>query len=321
MLGVRRVLCISHSTDVDGIASAALLKLAKNADVKLVDYGDFIDALKDVSNTSELYICDLGLSPETAQLFFNEVERIRGFAKVTYIDHHPKVRGYRYAPKANFRVIHSLKDCSAALAYDKFRSILPKSSSAIAAYAALTDYLENGPIASKILDMHDRIHLYYEASMLAYAIERLGDVPKELNLIVDGLSRLKCPHEIKGVVEASLQQAQNVTAFLKRLEKEGVVKRGYAYVNAASFPKGIAANLVRCFFGTPVGVAYKLENDSPFLEISLRASSAYPGNLGLITQRIASEVGGFGGGHPKASGARIPKESLQRFLQSLEELL
>jgi len=316
-----RILCISHSSDVDGIASAALLKLAKNADVKLVGYGDFIKTLKGVSKASELYICDLGLSPETAQPFFSEVNRIRRFAKVTYIDHHPKVRGYSYASKANFRVIHSLKDCAAALTYNVFRSILPKSASIIAAYAALTDYLESGPIASKILDLHDRVHLYYEASMLAFAIERLGNIPKRLNSIVEGLSKLKYPHEIKGVAEAASQQARRVSAFLKKVEKEGVIKRSYAYIEAASFPKGTAANLVRCFFGTPVGVAYTLKSNSPYVELSLRASSAYSKDLGSITQRLASELGGFGGGHSKASGARIPKESLQRFLQALEGLL
>jgi len=318
---VRKVLCISHSTDVDGIASAALLKLAKDADVKLVDYGDFIEALKSVTNASELYICDLGLSPETAQPFFNEINRIRGFAKVTYIDHHPKVRGYRYASKANFRVIHSLRDCTAALTYNEFKNILPKGASIIPAYAALTDYLENGPIASKILDLHDRIHLYYEASILAYAIEQLGRTSEKLLLIVDELSRLKYPHEINGVAEAAARQAKRVSSFLKRVEKEGVVKRGYAYIEVASFPKGAAANLVRCFFETPVGVAYRVKSNSPYVEVSLRASSTYPKDLGSITQRLASELGGFGGGHSKASGARIPKESLQRFLQALEDML
>ena len=318
---MRKVLCISHSTDVDGIASAALLKLAREADVKLVDYGDFIEALKGVSNASELYICDLGLSPETARSFFDEINRIRRFAKVTYIDHHPKVRGYKYVSKANFRVIHSLRDCAAALTYNEFKSILPKGASIVAAYAALTDYLENGPIASKILDLHDRIHLYYEASMLAYAIERLGSTSEKLITIVDGLSRLKYPHEINGVPEAASRQAKKVSSFLKRVEKEGVVKRGYAYIEAVSFPKGAAANLVRCFFGKPVGVAYRIKSNSPYVEISLRASSAYPKDLGSITQRLASELGGFGGGHSKASGARIPKESLQRFLQALEDLL
>ena len=318
---MRRVLCLSHSTDVDGIASAALLKLAKNAEVKLVDYGDFIEALRDISNASELYICDLGLSPETAQLFFNEVNRIKGIAKITYIDHHPKVRGYRYASKANFRVIHSLKDCAAALTYNEFRNVLPKNASVIAAYAALTDYLENGPIASQILDLHDRIHLYYEAAMLAYAIEWLRGAPKKLASIVDGLSRLVYPHKIKGVAEAASRQAERVLVFLKRIRKEGVVKRGYAYVDAGVFPKGLAANLVRCFFETPVGLAYKLKTNSPYIELSLRASSHYSKDLGSITQRLASEVGGFGGGHSKASGARIPRESLQRFLQALEELL
>jgi RecJ-like exonuclease len=318
---VRKVICISHSADVDGIASAALLKLAKNADIKLVDYDDFIESLKSVSNASELYICDLGLSPETAQPFFEELDRIRRVTRITYIDHHPKVRGFRYASKTNFRIIHSLKDCAAALTYIKFRNILPKGASMIVAFAALTDYLENGPIASKILDLHDRIQLYYEASMLAFAIEWLGRASEKLNTIVDDLSRLRYPHEISGVPEAASQQAKKVSSFLKRVEKEGVVKRGYAYIEVASFPKGAAANLVRCVFGTPVGVAYKIKDNSPYVEISLRASSTYPKDLGSITQRLASEFGGFGGGHSKASGARIPKESLQRFLQALEDML
>jgi len=318
---VRKIICISHSSDADGLASAALVRMAKGADVKLVDYGNFIKILKTIKDASELYICDLGLSPETYQPFFNEVNRIKQFAKVTYIDHHPKVSGYKYISTINFSVIHSLEDCTAALTYDQFKDVLPKSASIIAAYAALTDYLENGPIASKILPWHDRTLLYYEASMLAYAVERLGASPRKLRDVVDGLSRLKYPHEIKHVAEAALQQARRVSTFLKKVGKEGKVKGRYAYINSRSFPKGAAANHVRCFFGTPVGVAYALKDNSSFAELSLRASQDYPYDLGLITQRLASKLGGFGGGHPKASGAMIPKESLQQFLQELDALL
>jgi len=318
---VHNIICISHSSDVDGLASAALVRIARGADVRLVGYSDLIKILRDVKEASELYICDLGLSPETSQPFLNEVDRIGGFAKVTYIDHHPKVGNYKRILSPNFKVVHSLEDCTAALTYNQFRDFLPKSASIIAAYAALSDYLEKGPIASKILDLYDRTLLYYEASVLAYAIERLGDSSSKLKVIVDGLSRLKYPHEIEGVAEVALQQARRVTAFLKKLEKEGKVKGRYAYIDSKSFPKSAAANLVRCFFETPVGVAYTLKDDSSFVELSLRASQDYTYDLGSITQRLASKLGGFGGGHPKASGARIPKESLQQFFQDLDELL
>lgn len=317
---MRKTVCISHSSDVDGLTSAAIIKLATQAEAKLVGYVNFIDSLKSVSDASEVYICDLGLSPGTIQPFSDEVNRIRGFAKVTYIDHHRKVEGsFRYRSKSGLKVIHSMKDCTAALAYNYFKSLLPKEASVLASYAALADYLEKGPIASNILNLYDRVHLYYETSILAYAVEKLGDTPEKLTNIVEELSRLKYPHEIDGVVEAASEQARRVSEFTAKVMKEGVVKRSFAHIDASGFPKGTAANLVRCVLNVPVGVAYTV--NSSFAEISLRASSNYRKDLGSVVQHLASRFGGFGGGHAKASGARIPKEYLHLFLQALEDLL
>lgn len=317
---VHQTICISHSSDVDGLASAALVKCATKAEVYLTSYGNFIDTLEAISDASEVYICDLGLSLGTIQPFFEEVNRIRRFAKVTYIDHHQKVKGlFNYKSASDLKVVHSLKDCTAALTYNYFKCVLPKEASILVAYAALTDYLEEGPIASKILALYDRIHLYYEASTLSYAIEQLGDMPKKLSILVEELSRLKYPHEIESVVEYASEHARQVSEFMKKVKKDAKVGRKYAYIDASDFPKGTAANLVRCLLEVPVGLSYTVKRDS--VELSLRASSNYTKDLGSITQRLASKFGGFGGGHSKASGARIPKDSLQQFLKTLEDFL
>ncbi|MFN3621801.1 MAG: DHHA1 domain-containing protein, partial [Nitrososphaerales archaeon] len=221
---------------------------------------------------------------------------------------------------SNLKVVHSLRDCTAALTYNYFKSVLPKEASILAAYAALTDYLEDGPIASEILDLYDRIHLYYEASILAYAVEQLGKADKKLQALVEELSRLKYPHEIDGVLGYAYEHAHQVSAFMNRVRKDAVVRRSYAYIDALDFPKGTAANLVRCLLEVPVGLAYTVKSNS-FVELSLRASSKYTKDLGSISQRLASRFGGFGGGHAKASGARIPKDALTLFLKALEDSL
>lgn len=322
MYRVHQTICVAHSSDVDGIVSAALVKCATKAEVMLASYGNFIDTLKSISNASDVYICDLGLSPGTIRLFSDEVNRIKRFAKVTYIDHHRKVKGpFSYRSSSSLRVVHSLRDCAAALTYNYFRGIVPKEASILAAYAALTDYLEDGPIASKILGLYDRIHLYYEVSILAYAIEELEDKPQILRHLIEELSKLRYPHEIEGLVKYASQHAHRFTEFMVRVRKEAMVGKSFAYIDASGFPKGTAANLVRCLLEVPVGVAYSVKSGSDFVELSLRASSDYKRDLGAIVQDLAWRFGGFGGGHAKASGARIPKESLSGFLKALDDII
>jgi RecJ-like exonuclease len=42
-------------------------------------------------------------------------------------------------------------------------------------------------------------------------------------------------------------------------------------------------------------------------------------HLGRLTNDIASELGGSGGGHDRAAGAVIPKANLQKFIESLNK--
>ncbi len=317
-----QAVCISHSSDVDGLVSAALVKAARQAKVILVGYGGFIQALKGISNTSEVFVCDLGLSPGTIGAFAEEARRITGFAELTYIDHHPKVRGaFDYRSSSNLVVVHSVRDCTSALVYHHLKDGLPSGASIFVACASLADYLGDGPIASKIISEYDRLYLYFETSILAYALEEAGGREEHLESIVDAIAVMRHPHEIKGLINMASRYARRVAAFYDKAMTEGKAGDRYAYIYAGGFPKGTAANLVRCALRKPVGLAYSTEEGSEVVEVSLRAAPEYSKDLGLITRRLASRLGGFGGGHPKASGARIPKNGLQLFLSELERLL
>jgi nanoRNase/pAp phosphatase (c-di-AMP/oligoRNAs hydrolase) len=82
---------------------------------------------------------------------------------------------------------------------------------------------------------------------------------------------------------------------------------------------GTVAGLITDAVGTDVGLCYRL--NGTLVNLSLRSRRGRPYHLGEITRRIATGLGGFGGGHKRASGASIPGKSLDRFLEEFDEEL
>ncbi len=56
-----------------------------------------------------------------------------------------------------------------------------------------------------------------------------------------------------------------------------------------------------------------------FLEVSLRSTEESKHDLGKIVSKIALKLNTSGGGHRRASGARIRESQLAEFLQMLDE--
>ncbi|RJS93662.1 DHH family phosphoesterase [Candidatus Bathyarchaeota archaeon] len=56
------------------------------------------------------------------------------------------------------------------------------------------------------------------------------------------------------------------------------------------------------------------------IDISLRTCSEEI-DLNRMLREIATKLRGSGGGHPKAAGARIPKENFKRFLEEMNRKL
>lgn len=317
MIGVKTV-CISHCEDADGLICAALLRRLKDASTILATYDEFEDALKSIQPpVQELYICDLNIREDLLE----EVLRIKGFAVVVFVDHHPTAEGVLDRLKlSGATVVHSPMDCASALLYDHFIEDLGREGARLAAYAAVSDQFEDGPIASRLLSRLDRHFVQHEASILTHALHRVTTAEFRAS-VVEELSDFKFPHRIKGANEAAFAHLENVAGLIEILPKRASRLGRVAYVGAISETSiGSVAGLLVDAMEVDVGVCYKSGNKNT-MNISIRGRRGLKLHLGEVTRGLAVKYGGFGGGHKRASGASIPAQSYMKFIRDLEDEL
>lgn len=317
---------VSHRKDADGLTSAALIRFMTGGEVFLTDYADMVETLQKVGPASEVFICDLGLNPNTFPGFFDQVKRLLKIGKVYYIDHHPiKSEYYSLLKEAGVELYHSTEESAAVLVYKKFQEKLnvPKMK-IIASLGAITDYLDLQPLAKKLISLFDRQFLLYESTVLSFAIASLNRQSKSddapLVEIVRDLASGKLPHEIDDSAALALEHASRSEELIDLVVKNGKKRKNFAYYLTDESATGNVANFLVGAFDVPVGVSLREESEG-FYEISLRSTEESPHNLGKIISKIATRLNASGGGHPHASGARIERSQLEEFLSLLDEEL
>src|ERR671939_1101122 len=326
-------ICISHKEDVDGISSAALIKAAfRVKSVVLVDYSNLISTLEKLTGsietgqkkTDRVFLCDLGLSKRNEQRFIDIIGgMISNGSKVTYVDHH-ELRPETAAMLRNMGVIlvHSVDECTSVQIYSKFKKKLKTQAAFFAAAGALTDYMENRPIASSIVAKFDRQFLMLEATALSYMISANQHNNEFLSKIVDSLAGMKYPHEIEGGFSIVERQAQKVSSAIKKIEESIIKTDNLAYMNSnLDLSANMIVNSVLGISERAVAMVYKLKADINCYIISIRGSKDCKVHLGRLINDIASEMGGSGGGHDKACGAVIPKEKIEDFIQRVDKCI
>ncbi|MBI2674865.1 MAG: DHH family phosphoesterase [Candidatus Aenigmarchaeota archaeon] len=98
----------------------------------------------------------------------------------------------------------------------------------------------------------------------------------------------------------------------------------YYLVAGERIPENLIANVASIagrsiFTGKPLFAFAKTENGK--IKVSARLPNGNQINLREIVSRAASAVGGEGGGHMAASGATIPSDSEEKFIDIVEEML
>jgi len=321
-----KIICVSHKEDADGISSAALIKQAFGGDSVLVDYPGMVDALELLRNDKKLkklFICDLGLNTQINDSFVELLTELRKKrVSVTYIDHHdidPKV--ITKLKKIKVKLIHDISECTSVLVYDTFKKKLSEHSSFIAACGAITDYMENKPVASKLLQMYDRQFALVNATVLTYNIVGHQKDPDYLLYLVDELSESKFPHEIPNTFEFAQIQVGKLAEIMLNVRKSMKVSKNLAHMEVLDSGASGAVNFVLGFSGKDVGIAYKERVDKGIYAVSVRGSPSCKTHLGRLLSSVAADLGGSGGGHDKACGAVIPKRKMKKFLQEMNSRL
>ena len=301
---------------MDGLVCAIYVRLLKDSTSFLVTYDELKDTLMKIdSSTQELFICDLGLREE----LFGELLRIRKFANVTIVDHHSTSKKLLDKLKnVKINIIYSNRDCASAILYDNFKDKLQREAGRLAAYAAVADQLEGGPIATQLFAEFDRQFTQHEALILIHAL----DHKKALgSLIFEELAKLILPHDINGVAQIALTHLKYMGQLIKTLPMKAQRLNRLAYVKGVpKSSKGTVANLLIDSMGVDIGICFKKLRDGT-TNISVRGKRGLRLNLGEATKRLAGQLGGFGGGHKNASGAKLPHTNLKKFICDLEKEL
>jgi len=321
-----KVVCLSHKEDADGISSAALIRQAFGGDCVLVDYPSQMEALQQIASDEKLkslYICDLGLSKKNQDEF---VEIMKGLRKrkvsVTYIDHHDIDLSIRKElEKIKVKLIHNVNECTTVQVYDKFKRKLSEHASFIAACAAITDYMEDRPIGSKLLQTYDRQFALISATVLTYNIVGHQKDPDYLLYLVEELADSKYPHEIPNTFEFAQIQVGKLAEIIAKVKKDMKTMKNLGYMEIQDSGASGAVNFVLGLSGKDVGVAYKERVDHGIYAVSIRGSKSCNIHLGRIVNTLATELGGSGGGHDRACGAVIPKSKIKKFLREFNTKL
>ena len=321
-----KIICVSHKEDADGISSAALIKQAFGGDSVLVDYPGMVDALELLRNDKKLkklFICDLGLNKQINDNFVELLTELRKKrVSVTYIDHHDiDSKVITKLKKIKVKLIHDISECTSVLVYDTFKKKLSEHSSFIAACGAITDYMENKPVASKLLQMYDRQFALVNATVLTYNIVGHQKDPDYLLYLVDELSESKFPHQIPNTFEFAQIQVEKLAEIMSNVKKSMKVSKNLAHMEVLDSGASGAVNFVLGFSGKDVGIAYKERVDKGIYAVSVRGSPSCKTHLGRLLSSVAADLGGSGGGHDRACGAVIPKRKMKKFLQEMNSRL
>jgi len=326
-------ICISHKEDVDGLSSAILISsVFKKVSVVLVDYANLVNKLEKLIKNllpmskgyNRIFICDLGLNKKNQNKFIFCLGKMVSLGyKVTYIDHHDLEEGAkREIKKTGVTLIHSTEECTSVHVYKRFKKKLKSNASFFAAAGALTDYLDNKPVASSLISRYDRQFLMLESTAMSYMISSNQNNEDYLYNIVDVLSTMKFPHEIDGGFIEAEKYAKKISNAINSLSNEIKINNNLALVqNKLDLASSTVVNFVLGVSEKKVAMVYKFKEEKEIFIISIRGSKDCNVHLGRTVNDIASEFGGSGGGHDKACGAVIPKDSFNMFVELLDKKL
>jgi oligoribonuclease NrnB/cAMP/cGMP phosphodiesterase (DHH superfamily) len=301
---------IVHGDDADGLTCGAFLKRLTGCEVYLANYDNLDNALSKVQPpVTSLTVCDLSIREALGP----ELRRIRGFAEVAIIDHHQMDQALvDELTGMGVSVSLDTRDCAAVLVYETFKEQLGREAARLAAYAAISDMFEDGPLASQLLGKMDRKFVQHEAHILTHALGKDQTLGFK-RVIMDELSRYSYPHRIPGAVEAAVRCLEEMASIKERIPGAATVRGRVAVMEAVGDQStGAMANLLMDALAVDVGVSFK--ENGEYVNVSLRGERDLKEHLGDISKELGRALGGFGGGHQRASGVKLPRDRLAEFL-------
>ncbi len=304
--------------DADGLCAGALALAAHpNAHIFFTHPYGLAEDLAIAEDADTVIVCDIALSETHLTQILQMFSAIADRGNLFYIDHHPLPEGIsgKELP-GNF--FHRLGSSASELVYSLFQSKLDPLHTRIAIYGAVGDYLDGTPLIRRLLERWDKRTIYFETGILIQGIEGRKRDYELKRSVVSNLANNIPPSFDERLVNLAVKNTHREEIAIKELRERVQVKGEIAYILDFPFSLGKAATYVRGLTDKLVGVAGETRKD--MVDMSLRACREEI-DLNSLLRRITPKLGGSGGGHPLAAGARIPRENFEKFLDELNESL
>lgn len=309
-------LILTHS-DADGLCAGAIaLSRFPGARVFFTKPVSLLKDLEEGAKEERIIICDIALTKKDAKGILKTLKE-RG--EVLYFDHHPlpaKVSegGVREAVKL---YVHDLDASTSELIYRHYQSVLPRERVWPALYGAIADYSEDTEFVRERMRNWDQRMLYFEVSTLVLGIkaDRFSKY-EEKRRIVKTLASGGNPSDVRGLVDFARWAVKREFQMYELVKRNAKRLGGIGYVKDLPLFgfRGPSALFAATVTDSPVGLS--IHTRRGYLDVTIR-KRAGGFRLNLLAERAAEGVGGSGGGHRDAAGARIPLGSLEGFLEAV----
>jgi len=319
-------LIFTHS-DCDGICAGALaLGAFPGAKVFFTKPVSLLRDLRDVavpSGAKRLVICDIALTKVNAAEVLKEVSKLK--SDIMYFDHHviPETASLDKINGSAMLYAHDTNASASEIVYRHFQKALPAERVWLALYGAIGDYTAGTPFSEERMRSWDRMSIGFEASAIVLGIkeEKFSGYSAKRRIVSD-LASGRNPSEIAGLVAAAKDAVAREYRVYSHVKSRARSFGSIGYVTSMEHFgfRGPAALFAATVTDKPVGLAVFRVHDH--LDVTARTRANDPAmKLNKVMEKAAEAVGGSGGGHPRAAGARIPKGMLNKFIAEADRLL
>ncbi|MFX1253264.1 MAG: DHHA1 domain-containing protein [Promethearchaeota archaeon] len=337
---ISKVGILAHG-DGDGLASAAIIKtLFPGARVYFSNAVSLARDLRQLlrelgANPRHIFIVDLAINPKSAKRLFEVLSSLPKTCQVHYYDHHELPSGIldnfsayvsdlvhdvnTSASCVTLRGISQLENLTNDWLSREFL-IKYRTMAWLSAFGAISDHKENSKEVRAILDIYDQALLFYQAFSLKNACRKITRERSKREIIA-ALSAGMLPSEIHSVREAAHQAALEGKTAIDFINTHAIKHNNIAWIiNCPVGSMGMNAYMTATLKNAKIGLALRTNGNN--IDISIRKQH-YQEELDLhkITFKATQAVGGTGGGSPDETGANIPEDKLDDFLELLDSLL
>ena len=282
-------------------------------------YRDLLD-----THSKRIVVSDIALTKQDAPKIVKLFREKKGEgAEIFYFDHHiiPKTVTRKRVNDSLGVFVHSRAACATELIYRHYMADIPRERVWIAIYGAIGDYLDNTPFVMERIKNWDRRALFFEVSTISLGIknDEFADYSGKRR-IVRALARGDNPSDVPGLVKSAKKAVNREFDLYELIKKNAQLCGKVAYVkDVPTFgfrgPSALFAATVR---NSMLGISAHTRNH--YIDITMRTRD-YSLKLNILADSAAEKVGGSGGGHATAAGAKIPKGTFRKFLDELNKLM